>query len=99
MSSTCGVAETVPARENTSMTSRIRRRVREQLLALSDDELLEELFSLGNPNPARVGCPPRDVLIELAHRLRPIGDPWYDHCGHCSPCWVEMRAIQHAQRT
>ncbi len=73
-----------------------RRRARERLLALSDDDVIDELFSQGNPNHARVGCPSRDVLIELAYRMRPIDDPGYDHCSQCSPCWVELRAIQRA---
>jgi hypothetical protein len=74
-----------------------RRRARERLLALSDDDLIDELFSQGNPNHARVGCPSREVLIELAYRMRPIDDPGYDHCSQCSPCWVALRAIQRAQ--
>jgi hypothetical protein len=74
-----------------------KRRARERLLGLPDDDLIDELFSQGNPNPTRVGCPSRDVLIELAYRMRPIDDPGYDHLSHCSPCWVEVRAIQRAQ--
>ena len=35
--------------------------------------------------------------MSIAYRMRPIGDLWYDHCGHCSPCWVEVRAIQRVQ--
>jgi hypothetical protein len=43
-----------------------------------------------------VGCPPREVLVSLARRERPIGDPAYDHIKECSPCYVEGRAIQEA---
>ena len=53
-------------------------------------------FVLGNanPNPERLGCPPRDVLTALARRERPIEDPAYDHLIKCSPCYREVRAIQ-----
>ena len=57
---------------------------------------LDELFGRGYPNPDRVGCPPRDVLVSLARRERPIGDPAYDHVKECSPCYLEGRAIQEA---
>jgi hypothetical protein len=56
----------------------------------------DELFGRGYPNPDRVGCPPREVLIALARRERPIGDPAYDHIKECSPCYLEGRAIQEA---
>src|SRR5262245_10179503 len=49
-----------------------------------------------NPNPGRVGCPPRDVLTALARRERPIDDPAYDHLIKCSPCYREVRALQQA---
>ena len=56
----------------------------------------DELFGRGYPNPDRVGCPPREVLISLARRERPIGDPAYEHIKECSPCYLEGRAIQEA---
>ena len=49
-----------------------------------------------NPNPSRVGCPSRDVLIALARRERSIDDPAYDHLIKCSPCYREVRALQQA---
>jgi hypothetical protein len=49
-----------------------------------------------NPNPARAGCPSRDVLTALARRERPIDDPAYDHLIKCSPCYREVRALQQA---
>ena len=55
---------------------------------------LDELFGRGYPNPDRVGCPPREVLVSLARRERPIGDPAYNHLKECSPCYLEGRAIQ-----
>jgi hypothetical protein len=56
----------------------------------------DEVFGRGYPNPDRVGCPPREVLVSLARRERPIGDPAYDHIKECSPCYLEGRAIQEA---
>jgi hypothetical protein len=49
-----------------------------------------------NPNPARVGCPPRDVLIAVARRERPADDPVHRHLIKCSPCYREVRALQQA---
>jgi hypothetical protein len=57
---------------------------------------IDEVLGRGNPNPARVGCPPRAVLMELARRKRPIGDPAYEHLTTCSPCYREFRAWQQA---
>jgi hypothetical protein len=56
----------------------------------------DEVFGRGYPNPDRVGCPPREVLVSLARRERPIGDPAYNHLKECSPCYLEGRAIQEA---
>jgi hypothetical protein len=56
----------------------------------------DEVFGRGYPNPDRVGCPAREVLVSLARRERPIGDPAYDHIKECSPCYLEGRAIQEA---
>ena len=63
------------------------------------DDVLDEVFARANPNPGRVGCPPRNVLRELALRQRPIEDPGYLHLSECSPCWVEFRAAQKAAAT
>lgn len=49
-----------------------------------------------NPNPARDGCPSREVLAALAQRERPVEDPAYDHLTKCSPCYREVRALQQA---
>jgi hypothetical protein len=56
----------------------------------------DELFGRAYPNPDRVGCPSQEVLVSLARRERPIGDPAYDHLKECSPCYLEGRAIQEA---
>ena len=57
---------------------------------------IDEVFGRGNPNPDRIGCPPHDVLVALARRDRPIGDPAYDHLSECSPCYLEVRALKQA---
>ena len=58
-----------------------------------EDEI-DELFARANANPTRVGCPTRDVLIELAHKRRPISDPAYEHLAKCSACYREFRGFQ-----
>jgi hypothetical protein len=63
-----------------------------------EDEI-DELFARANANPTRVGCPTRDVLIELAHKRRPISDPAYEHLAKCSACYREFRAFQQAVTT
>lgn len=55
---------------------------------------LDEVLSRANPNPERIGCLPRDTLIGLARRARPLGDPAYEHLVKCSPCYREFRAMQ-----
>src|SRR5437762_11045020 len=58
-----------------------------------EDEI-DELFARANLNPNRVGCPPRDVLIALARKQRPITDPAYEHLAKCSACYREFRSLQ-----
>src|SRR4051794_13424816 len=55
---------------------------------------IDEVLSRANPNPERIGCPPRDTLVGLARRKQPIGDPAYEHLIKCSPCYREFRALQ-----
>ena len=69
---------------------------REGRTRLAHPTEFDELFGRGYPNPDRVGCPPREVLVSLARRERPIDDPAYDHIKECSPCYLEGRAIQEA---
>jgi hypothetical protein len=59
---------------------------------------IDEVFGRANPNPDRIGCLPRDVLIALARRQRPIGDPAYEHLIKCSPCYLEVRGFQEAAK-
>lgn len=70
----------------------MRDRIEEEALASSDE--IDELFGRANPNPARIGCPPPAVRVELAHRQRKIGDPEYLHLARCSECYAEVRALQ-----
>lgn len=65
-------------------------------LALSDEALIDDIYSHVNANPDRVGCPPHSVLVELATRARPITDPLWDHVIHCSPCAIEARTLHRA---
>ncbi len=62
-----------------------------------NDEI-DELFSRANPNPTRAGCPPHDVLLAVAGKKLPIGDPAYEHLAKCSPCYREFRRIQQSDR-
>jgi hypothetical protein len=58
-----------------------------------EDEI-DELFSRGNPNPTRTGCPRHDVLVAASRKKLPIGDPAYEHLANCSPCYGEFRKLQ-----
>ena len=55
---------------------------------------MDLLLGRAHPNPAREGCPPREMLFSLSRRELPIGDPAYDHLSKCSPCYQEFRALQ-----
>jgi hypothetical protein len=55
---------------------------------------IDEVLSRANPNPERIGCPPRETLIALAARSLALGDPAYEHLSKCSPCYREFRALQ-----
>lgn len=55
---------------------------------------IDEVLSRANPNPDRIGCPPRETLVGLARRVQPLGDPAYEHLVKCSPCYREFRALQ-----
>ena len=55
---------------------------------------MDLLLGRAHPNPAREGCPPREMLVSLSRRELPIGDPAYDHLSKCSPCYQEFRALQ-----
>ena len=63
------------------------------MLELSDDALFDTLYSSVEPNPDRVGCPPREALRELAMRRRPLSDPLWDHVIECAPCRIDVREM------
>jgi hypothetical protein len=69
---------------------------RDELPRLKRPDEIDDVFGRANPNPDRIGCPPRDVLVALARRERPIGDPAYDHLSECSPCYLEVRGLKEA---
>jgi hypothetical protein len=68
----------------------------ERMARLSDDALTQEIMSTAHPNPERIGCPSHDLLVLLARKERPIRDPAYEHFGKCSPCYIELLAVQRA---
>jgi hypothetical protein len=72
-----------------------KRRKRDTSGFTAENEV-DQVFAGANPNPERIGCPPHEVLVALARRERPIGDPAYDHLSECSPCYREVRAMQQA---
>jgi hypothetical protein len=61
---------------------------------LRHSDEIDEIFGRANPNPTGEGCPPKDVLIALAGKERPVSDPAYVHLTRCSPCYLEVRALQ-----
>jgi hypothetical protein len=63
-------------------------------LDAADLVLADEVLAWANPNPERVGCPPADVLAELAARRRPPDAAAYEHLAMCSPCYRAVRALQ-----
>jgi hypothetical protein len=78
------------------MTKDNRRQVPPDMA--STDEI-DEVFGNANPNPERIGCPPRSALEQLARTRGSIDDPIYEHLGSCSPCYREWRAMQTAAGT
>ena len=66
----------------------------EQSPKLRHPDEIDEIFGRANPNPNREGCPPKEVLIALARKQRPLDDPAYVHLTRCSPCYLEVRALQ-----
>jgi hypothetical protein len=65
----------------------------QEMLELSDDALLDTIYSSVEANPDRVGCPPREALRELAVRKRPLSDPLWDHVMECAPCRIDVREM------
>jgi hypothetical protein len=67
-----------------------------ELARLKQPDEIDEVFGRAHPNPDRIGCPSHDVLLALARRERPMGDPGYGHLAECSPCYLEVRALNDA---
>jgi hypothetical protein len=67
-------------------------------LEFTPEDEIDELFARANANPTRLGCPAREVLVALARRERPIDDPAYEHLTRCSPCYLEVRALQETDK-
>ena len=61
---------------------------------VTDD--VDEVFSHANPNPSRVGCPPKNTLVALAEKALSLDHPAYEHLTKCSPCYVEFRSLQNS---
>lgn len=59
-----------------------------------DADEIDEVLAHANPNPQRVGCLSRDVLVSLAARRQPLNAPGYEHLLECSECYREFRALQ-----
>jgi hypothetical protein len=60
----------------------------------ADNDEIDEVFGSANPNPERIGCPPRSELERLARQRGAIDDPLYEHLASCSPCFRDWRAMQ-----
>lgn len=67
-----------------------------ELAPLKRPDEIDEVFGHANPNAERIGCPSHDVLVAVARRERPMGDPAYGHLAECSPCYLEVRALKEA---
>lgn len=68
-------------------------RQRDRFPKLRWPDEIDEVFGRANPNPTREGCPPKEELIALSRRERPLSDPGYVHLTKCSPCYLETRAL------
>ena len=58
------------------------------------DDVIDLVFEAANPNPARLDCPAREVLEQLAGRSLPIEHAGYLHLAQCSPCYREFRTMR-----
>ena len=66
---------------------------------LSDgNDLIDLVFEGANPNPARLDCPSRKALEQLAGRSLPIEHAGYRDLAQCSQCYREFRAITRSAR-
>ena len=72
-------------------------REREPAAFRPEDEI-DEVFARANPNPARTGCPGKDVLRSAARKALPIDHPVFEHLAGCSACYQEFRQLQQSVR-
>ena len=61
-----------------------------------DYDDIDRVLANANPNPQRVGCLARELLVSLAARRQPLNAPGYEHLLECSECYREFRALQRA---
>lgn len=61
-----------------------------------DNDEIDLVLANANPNPRRIGCLTREVLLSLAARRQPLNAPGYEHLLECSECYREFRALQQA---
>ena len=58
---------------------------------LGGNDIIDLVFEGANLNPARLDCPTREVLEQLAGRSLPIEHGGYRHLAQCSQCYREFR--------
>jgi hypothetical protein len=56
--------------------------------------VIDVVFDGANLNPARLDCPTREVLEQLAGRILPIEHAGYSHLAQCSQCYREFRTMR-----
>jgi hypothetical protein len=66
--------------------------------AFRPEDEIDEVFARANPNPARTGCPEKDVLRSAARKALPIDHPVFKHLAACSACYQEFRQLQRPVR-
>src|ERR1700693_2673199 len=66
--------------------------------AIPPENEIDEVFARANPNPARTGCPGKDVLRSAARKALPIEHPVFEHLAGCSACYQEFRQLQQLVR-
>ena len=66
--------------------------------AFRPEDEIDEVFARANPNPARTGCPGKDVLRSAARKALPIDHPVFEHLAGCSACYREFRQLQQPVR-
>jgi AraC-like DNA-binding protein len=59
-----------------------------------DSDLIDLVFEGANPNPARLDCPARDAIEQLAFRSLSIEHAGYRHLAQCSPCYRQFRTMR-----